>query len=100
MENERRTIRFNDLTGLGPWFEKHNISVDLEKETSGRVIGEVEETDEVYRLMAEYQANPSVPLLDFLAHQRRLRGRLLDMRDGNGQNGQRRTGNGQNESKA
>lgn len=92
MQNGLRRIRFNDLTGLGPyWFEKHNIPVELLREDSGRVVGEVEATDEAYRLMADYQANPSVPLLDFLAHQRRLRGRLLDARDGNGH---RRNGNG------
>ena len=98
MQNGPRKIRFNDLTGLGPWFEKHNIPVELQREDSGRVVGEVEATDEAYRLMAEYQGNPSVNLLDFLAVQRRLRGRLLDVRDGNGRNGRRdrETGNGRN----
>jgi len=94
MENGRRTIKFNDLTGLGPWLESHGIPVDLQKEASGRVIGEVDATDEVFRLMVDYQANPVVHVLDFLAYQRRLRGRLLDARNGHEGNGYGRTGNG------
>jgi hypothetical protein len=95
MDSERRKIRIQDLTGVAPWLDKNGIPIDLEKEADGRVVGYAPATDEVYRLMAEYQAGPMVQLLDFLAFQRRLRGRLLDLRGdinghmGNGRNGQR-----------
>jgi hypothetical protein len=85
MDNNLQRIRIQDLTGVAPWLESHNIRVDLERESSGRVVGFAPATDEVFRLMAEYQAGPTVQLLDFLSFQRRLRGRLLDCReDGNG----------------
>ena len=87
MDTDLQRIRIQDLTGIAPWLEKHNIRVDLEREENGRVVGYAPATDEVYRLMAEYQAGPMVQLLDFLAFQRRLRSRLLDLRDG--RNGQR-----------
>jgi hypothetical protein len=80
-------IRIHDLTGLAPWLETHDIEIELEREPSGRVVGFVPATDEVYHLMAEYQAGPTVQLLDFLAVQRRMRGRLLDLRDGNSRRG-------------
>jgi hypothetical protein len=96
MEKEKpQRIRIIDLTGIAPWLDKNGIPIDLEKEDSGRVVGYALATDEVYRLMAEYQAGPMVQLLDFLAFQRRLRGRLLDLRDG--RNGRR--GNGRDESR-
>lgn len=83
----RKTITINDLTGLGPFLERHNIEIILKKEDSGRVVGVVEASPETYRLMGEFQSNPEIRLLDFLADQRRLRGRMLDMRDGRGRNG-------------
>jgi hypothetical protein len=96
MDTDLQRIRIQDLTGIAPWLEKHNIRVDLEREENGRVVGYAPATDEVYRLMAEYQAGPMVQLLDFLVFQRRLRGRLLDLRGDinghrdNGRNGYRK----------
>ena len=79
-----KTTRIQDLTGVAPWLEQHDITVKLEKEPGGRVVGFAPATNEVYRLLAEYQAGPTVDILDFLAFQRRLRGRMLDLRDGAG----------------
>lgn len=89
-----KKIRVQDLTGIGPWLEKNRIPIELEREDDGRVVGYAPATDEVYRLMAEYQAGPMVQLLDFLAFQRRIRGRLLDLRgDINGHRRNGRNGN-------
>jgi len=94
MDNNPRRIRIQDLTGIAPWLGKNGIPIDLEKEEDGRVVGYAPATPEVYALMAEYQAGPMVQLLDFLAFQRRLRGRLLDIRgDINGHKGNGRNGN-------
>ena len=94
MDNDPRKIRIQDLTGIAPWIEQHNIEVTLEREASGRVVGYAPATPETFRLMAEYQAGPMVQLLDFLAIQRRIRGRLLDIRgDINGHRRNGRNGN-------
>ncbi len=77
MDNNPHKIRIQDLTGLGPWLEKQGITIDLEREETGRVVGFAPATPEVYRLMAEYQSGPTVDLLNFLSFQRRLRGRFL-----------------------
>jgi hypothetical protein len=91
-ENPR--IKIQDLTGLGPFIQQAEIHINLEREDSGRVVGYVPATDEVYRLMAEYQAGPTVDLLNFLGYQRRIRGRLLDLRgDINGHTRNGRNGN-------
>jgi hypothetical protein len=92
MDNNPRRIRIQDLTGIAPWLDQNGIPIDLEKEENGRVVGYAPATEEVYRLMAEYQAGPMVQLLDFLAFQRRLRGRFLDLRGDI--NGHRRMGDG------
>jgi hypothetical protein len=92
MRDDHHKIRIQDLTGIAPWLEQHDIEVDLEREPSGRVVGFVSATAEVYQLMAEYQAGPTVQLLDFLAVQRRMRGRLLDLRNSSGKNGYRKNG--------
>jgi hypothetical protein len=97
MDNGPRKIRFHDLSGLGPFFELNNIPVTLIEE-GGRAVGEVEGTESAYATMARFQDNPTVPLLEWLAVQRRMRGRMLDVRDGNGKNGHRGTKNGQHTS--
>ncbi len=47
-----------------------------------RVVFEVAADDATYRLLNEYQDNPSVPLLDIVGCLRRVRARMLDLRDG------------------
>jgi hypothetical protein len=96
MDADPHRIRIQDLTGIAPWLVQHHIEVTLEREDNGRVVGYAPANGEVYRLMAEYQAGPMVQLLDFLVFQRRLRGRLLDLRGDinghrdNGRNGYRK----------
>ena len=86
MESVPHRLRIKDLTGVAPWLEKNGIPIELEKEDSGRLVGYAPATPEVFRLMAEFQSGPTVDISDFLAFQRRLRGRLLDIRgDINGQ---------------
>ncbi|MGA2464662.1 MAG: hypothetical protein ABSH06_09965 [Thermodesulfobacteriota bacterium] len=77
------TFTINDLSGLGPFFEQNELPISLRRDANGRVLGEVPASEKAYRLMAEFQSNPTVHILDFLSYQRRLRGRMLDCRDGN-----------------
>jgi hypothetical protein len=45
-----------------------------------RVVFEFEASETVYRLLREYQSNPSVPIIDYVNVLRRLRARMLSMR--------------------
>lgn len=58
-----------------------------------RVVFEFPSTARTYELLREYQDNPLIPLLDYVAVLRRLRARMLEARDGNGRRG-RETENG------
>jgi hypothetical protein len=62
----------------------NNIPIEFERRGS-RVVFLVPSTQETYRLLAEYNENPHVNLLDFVACLRKIRGQMLSMRD----NGQR-----------
>ena len=46
-----------------------------------RVVFEFPATNEVYALLREYQGNPSTPILDYVNVLRRLRARMLELRD-------------------
>jgi hypothetical protein len=73
-------------------FCEYKGSPPLLTKQGSRVVFEFRATPETYELLREYQGNPLIPLLDFVAVLRRLRGRMLDARDGNDR---RETKNGQ-----
>ena len=60
----------------------NNIQIELEKRGT-RVVFLVPSTPETYQLLAEYNENPQVSLLDFVGCLRRIRGQMLSIRDGN-----------------
>ncbi len=64
------------------WLDFKGIQVRLSK-LGNRVVFEVPANDETYRLLREYQSNPQVPLLDMVGCLRRIRARMLDLRDAN-----------------
>ena len=47
-----------------------------------RVVFSISADDLSYRLLAEFQTNPEVPILEYVNLLRRLRSRMLDVRDG------------------
>ena len=61
-----------------------------------RVVFEAPATEKTYRLLREYQDNNPIPLLDYIGVLRRLRARMLEVRDGNGKR-ERETTHGQSE---
>jgi len=61
------------------YLELKNISPQLTMQGT-RVVFEFDPTDEVYKLLREYQSNPSIPILDYVNVLRRLRARMLSMR--------------------
>lgn len=75
------------------FLEYKDTPVVLTKQGS-RVVFEVPATEKIYKLLREYQSNPSILLLDYVAVLRRLRARMLEARDGNGERG-RMMGHGQ-----
>ena len=80
MADGNRTLPLYDIH-TAAFLEYRGIELTLTKQGT-RVVFEVPTTDEAYRALAEYQTNPDIPLLDFVAVLRRLRGRMLDERDG------------------
>lgn len=75
-------ITLKDIPGIVSFLVSQGVSVEYRREPGGRVIAEVQGTEEVYRLLAEFQTNPTVNLLDFLEVQKRERGKMMDLRDG------------------
>ena len=65
---------FLELKGIPPILTKQG----------GRVVFEFPPTAATYELLREYQDNPLISLLDYVAVLRRLRARMLEARDGNG----------------
>lgn len=45
-----------------------------------RVVFEFDPSETVYKLLRDYQNNPSIPILDYVNVLRRLRSRMLSMR--------------------
>lgn len=76
---EPRKLPIWDIN-LASFLKLHNIPINLHK-VSGRVVFEIPATDESYRLMEAYQANPPVNVLDFVSVLRELRGRMVSQRD-------------------
>ena len=74
---------FLELKGIPPVLTKQGT----------RIVFEFPSTAGTYELLRKYQDNPSVPLLDYVSVLRRLRARMLEARDGNGER-ERETGNG------
>jgi hypothetical protein len=65
------------------WLHLNGVAIGGSKQ-SGRVVFEVPATEETYQLLHEYQTNPEVAILDFVRSLRRVRGQMLDLRDGDG----------------
>jgi len=63
------------------WLDYNHTEV-TETERDGRVVFEVPATEKTYQLLQQYQTNPMVPLLDFVRSLRRVRARMLSLRDG------------------
>jgi hypothetical protein len=64
------------------FLEFKGTSSTLTKQGS-RVVFEFPSTAQTYELLREYQDNPSISLLDYVAVLRRLRAKMLEVRDGN-----------------
>lgn len=45
-----------------------------------RVVFEFDPSEAVYKLLRDYQNNPSIPILDYVGVLRRLRSKMLSMR--------------------
>lgn len=61
------------------YLEFKNASPELTLQGT-RVVFEFPAIEGVYKLLREYQTNPSIPVLDYVNVLRRLRSRMLSMR--------------------
>lgn len=75
---EAKTIQTLDLY-LSSFLLFHKIEPQLEK-INGKVIFVFPATDSAYRLIAKYNANESVRVIDFVTTVKMLRGQMLSMR--------------------
>lgn len=91
MQNDTKIPLYDIHTAA--FLEYKGIRLTLIK-VGTRVLFEVPADDASYRLLAEFQTNPDTPLLDYVNILKRLRGRMLDARDGSGA---RRTEDGNQE---
>lgn len=73
----------------------NNVQVEFEKRGT-RVVFLVPSTPETYQLLAEYNENPKINLLDFVGCLRRIRGQMLNVRDSNGNDKREGEANGNN----
>lgn len=62
---------FLSLNSISPQFIKSGT----------RVVFQFEATKEVKKLLEQYSQNPSVLLLDFVSHLRKLRSQMISLRD-------------------
>lgn len=72
------------------WLHFNGIEITLSKE-GNRVIFEVPASEETYQLLKEYETNLQIRLLDMVGSLRRMRARMLDLRDGDGRRGRETT---------
>lgn len=72
------SIPYYDIN-LSAYFAYRGIEPTLVKENT-RVVFYFPNDTRTHQMMAEYNGNPSVPLLDFIGHLRRLRAQMLSMR--------------------
>ena len=64
---------------LSSYLSLHGISPQFTKQGT-RVVFEFPESQEVYDLTKAYNENPSVPVLDFVHHLRKVRSQMLAAR--------------------
>ena len=89
-----KTVSLKDIH-TAAYLEFNGIELILSK-IGTRVVFSIPANDLSYRLLAEFQTNPEVPILDYVNILRRLRSRMLAVRDGldwNETNGRRINGN-------
>lgn len=89
MENEfADPITILDIPGLAAFLVFRGVTVTYHRQPNGRVVAHAPALPATYQLLAEFQGCPTVPLGEFLAVQRRERGKMLDLRE----NGKRERG--------
>jgi len=78
MKNESPTLPLHDIYQASFCAYK-GIDVTFTKQDR-RVIFQLPDTPGTYRALVEYNNNPTLPLLDFLTHLKRIRAVMIGMR--------------------
>ncbi len=77
-KTEQKSIQILDIY-LSAYFSLCGISPKLEI-NNGRVVFVFSVSDDLYKLMVNYNSNVNVPVTDFVTTVKTLRGQLLTMR--------------------
>jgi len=78
MEKESPTIAQHDIYSVAYCAYK-GIMVTLTKQDR-RVIFHLPDNPDTYQLLAEFNNNPKLPLLDYIAYLRKLRAQMINLR--------------------
>jgi hypothetical protein len=78
LKTEKKTFQILDLY-ISAYFTLCGIQPELQV-TNGRVIFVFPRSDDLYRLLSNYNANVNVPVADFVTTVKMLRGQMLSMR--------------------
>lgn len=78
METESSTIPLHDIYQAA-YCSYKGIEVTFTKKDS-RVIFHLPDTPGTYLILSEFNANPILPLLDYVTHLKRLRAIMISMR--------------------
>jgi len=75
----RNNIETHDVY-IAAYLDHKSIAVDFRLAPTGRVVFLLPVKKEVHELIAEFNTNPQVPLLDYIQSLRKIRARMIAMR--------------------
>jgi hypothetical protein len=78
MATELPTIPLHDIYSVA-YCSYKGIDVTFTKQDR-RVIFHLPDTPDTYRTLSEFNANPIIPLLDYITHLKRLRAMMIGLR--------------------
>jgi hypothetical protein len=78
MDMESNKIPLHDIYSVA-YCSYKGANITLSKEER-RVIFHIPDIPSTYRLLAEFNNNPNLPLLDYLTHLRKLRAQMINLR--------------------
>lgn len=79
MRTNPTTIPIHDIYAAA-YGDYKGIPIHYDKQNR-RVIFLLPDTPETYQVLAEFNKNPVLPILDYLTHLRKLRAQMISLRD-------------------
>lgn len=82
MDKTTKVLSLLDIH-LASWLSLHGIEPILENR-NGKVVFLFEASDNLYRLINQFNSNEPIPIGDYVTRLKTLRGKMLSAREGNG----------------